>query len=298
LAWCKSLLADNPGMVPIRHGYSYTSDGLDEYFGVEPVRNYNWMERDGMDAQEGYAAAAGVIVDGAEIGTAKDIWLELPDEGNDVDSDGDDDNDVSQVHTWRENNAAKYREREALAELIAADVNEYLADIGTNAAIPAAQLTANQLRAAVWFEVFGYADSEEIPVCIDDTTWEPLAWAWERVMNHIAKYVAAFAAENITQMDNGDRDTDTDRANAAALAAMFGIPLDMIGEKAADALHKATNGEQGADSQNNAGVAETMEDSPEAAAPVIAVDVETLTDPEDTITVDGAMYTQIPTLPV
>ncbi|MDR0362993.1 MAG: ParB/RepB/Spo0J family partition protein [Planctomycetota bacterium] len=284
LAWCKSLMRGNPEIVPIRQGYSYGTDGLAEFFGVEPVSYYDWEERDGTEAREGCAAAVGVFIDGSKIGTLKSIWLELPD-GNEDDAGSGEDGGVSDIHQWRENNARKYQERETLARLIAADIAEYLADIDTNAAIPSAQLVERQLRAAVWFGIAGRANSEE-DASLDAPDWNPLAWAWEQTTEHIAEHVANVAAEDIAQLYNGDSDTAADHA-AAALAAMFAIPLDVIGARATEVLYKATHNSQdeGTDMDGD-----TTENDAEPETSTVPVNVEAMTDPDDAITVANLPY--------
>ena len=288
LSWCKSLIAANPGMVPLRHGYSYGADNLAEYFGVKPISYYNWEERDETEAREGYAEAVGVFVDGPKIGTTRNIWLEEPGE------DDDEDTDVSQVHTWRENHTNKYRERQALAELIAADIVAYLEDIDVNATIPIAQLSSNQIRAALWFGVYGYANSEEENASLDNPDWSPLAWAWGQTAEHIAEHVAHVAAEDIAQLYNGDRDTDADADNAAALVAMFEIPLDTITTRASDKLHKAIDADKDANSQDNINGTDDMmaKDSPEPSAPAVTSDMDELTDPGDSISIECVPYLQ------
>ena len=272
LLWCKSLIADTPGMVPIRQGYGYGSDNLTDYFGVSPVSRYDWEERDETEAREGYAEAVGVFVDGPEIGTTRDIWLEEPGE------DSDEDDSVSQLHTWRENSTNKYRERQALAELIAADTAAYLADVGVNTSMPFSQLAGNQLRAAVWFGVGGYANSEEDAASPDNPDWNPLAWAWEQAIGHIARHVAHVTAEGIAQLYNGDRDNDADKATAAAFAAMFAIPVDMIAARATDTLYTATRDTGGG----------AMDAADESDAPAVSID--DITDPDDAISVEHFPY--------
>jgi len=297
LSWCKSLMHDNPDMVPIRHGYSYGTDGLTEFFGVKPVSYYNWDERDDTEAPEGYAAAVGVFADGPDIGVTKSIWLELPDEsvdGEDDDEDSRDDN-VSDIHHWRKNNAARHRERQALAELIAADIAEYLADIDTNATIPADQLAQNKIRACFWFGVDGAANNADADALISDPAWNPLAYAWETALEPLAVFVAHVAAEDIAQLYNGDRDNLADSANADALAAMFEIPLDMIAARATETLYAATIGEQD-DRHDSADAPDELDDADDMDAVAMedslesAADAEELTDPDDVIRLDGASY--------
>ena len=272
LAWCKHLLTTSPGMLPIRQGFGYAND-LTEFFGVKPVASYEWQERGEAETREGYAALVGVVVDGAAIGTTKPVWIREPAEDDGEDS------DVSTAHAWQRSNTNRHREREALAELMIADVTAYLADIDTNATAPAAELAGNKLRAAAWFGISGYATSEDEPASPDDPDWNPLAWAWEQTTERIARHVAHTTASAITQIYNGDSDAEADAANTAALASMFEIPLDMIATRAADTLYTATHDEQG-----NTDSA-TMEDSPEPADPVAAHDIDALTDPDDTIPV-------------
>jgi hypothetical protein len=235
LAWCKSLMRDTPGMVPIRQGYSYGPDDLTEFFGVKPISYYDWEERDDTEAREGYAAAFGVFVDGAGIGTTKNIWLELPDESANGDGDNEDDG-VSGIHHWRESTANRIRERSALADIIAADIAEYLADIDTLATTPTDQLAQNKISACFWFGVEGAANGGEADTLINDPAWNPLTYAWNATIEPLAGFVANVAAEDIAQLYNSDRDNLADNANAAALAAMFAIPLDMIAARATDTL--------------------------------------------------------------
>ena len=283
LSWCQSQIEDNPGMVPIRQGYSYGTDDLTEYFGVKPVSYYDWQEREDTEAREGYAAVVGVFVDGPEIGTTKNIWLSLPDE-NDEDEGDNEDSGVSNVHDWRRYNENRHQTRADLINLIAADIAEYLADIDTNATTPAAELAQNKARACFWFGVEGAANYSAAR--IDDPTWNPLASAWENVIESLARFVAHIVAEDIAQLYNGESDNITDGENAAALAAMFEIPLDMIATRATDALYSATSDSLG--DERDAAVA-PMEDSPEPAEPV-ALDMDELIDPDDAMPLDGATY--------
>ncbi len=306
-SWCKILIADNPGMIPIREGYAIHRENLNEIFGVKPLAPYMYE----TEAQEGLAAVVGVIVDGANTGTTKRVWIQKPDESDGEDSE---DSDVSAVHDWRRNSTSRYQERQELTVLIAADITEYLSDIDTNATTPTAQLAANKLRAAAWFGLPGYAESEEEEIArLGDPEWNPLAWAWGRTIGNIARHVAHAAASDITQTHNGDRDNDVDAANAAALTAMFEIPVDMIATRATDTLYTATRNEEGGTNasdedteQADAGDIEpdadsdqdtatdadgtATEDFPEPADPVLAVDAEAMLDPEDAIPVS---YLQI-----
>ncbi|MDR1744509.1 MAG: hypothetical protein LBS30_02015, partial [Planctomycetota bacterium] len=169
-------------------------------------------------------------------------------------------------------------------------------DIDTNATIPAAQLAANKLRAAAWFGLSGYAESdeEEETARPDDPDWNPLVWAWGQTIGNIARHIAHAAASDIIQTYNGDRDNDGDAANAAALAAMFEIPVDMIATRAADTQYTATRDEQ--DSEQDA-TEDTdgapMEDFPEPADPVVPVDAETMIDPKNTITLENVSFLHI-----
>ncbi len=309
LAWCKSLINDNPGMVPIRQGYGWNRESLDGVFGVKPLSPYAWEERDETEAREGYVAAVGVIVDGPKIGTTKAIWLEAFDESDDGDS------DVSEVHHWRESNAARVQERDALSELIAADIEEYLADIDAHAVIPSAQLADRKLRAGVWFGIYGYVNSEEEGASPVDPDWNPLAWAWEQTAERIAFHIAHVTAEDIAQLYNGDEGYAADKAIAAALAGMFAIPMDMIGARATDALYKATHEEAEADAQDNAGdeegasdvdadstddaddIGQDAADDPETmedpSEPVVAVDAEVIAEPDEGIASGNVSYLHI-----
>jgi hypothetical protein len=189
-----------------------------------------------------------------------------------------------------------------LARLIQADIAAYLADIDTNATTPAAQLAGNQLRAAVWFGLDGFANAEDEAASLDNPDWNPLAWAWEQTAEHIARHVAHVAAEGIAQLYNGDRDTDADTDNAAALVAMFEIPLDTIAARATEELYKATRAEQDAasldaaeDSGQGDDPAEDMtgaaaEYFPEPVAPIVAADMDELTDPNDFIPIEDIPY--------
>ncbi len=274
LAWCKNLIAENPGMVPMRQAYNFGDDNFADYFGIPPVSYCDWYERDDSESgREGYIAAVGVVIDGPEIGTTKNIWLEAPDSDEE-------DSEISQVHSWRQNHANKYQERQALAMLMAADITAYLADIDTNATIHAAQLAANQLRAAVWFGLNSYADSEEEDASIDNPDWNPLAWAWERTAEQIGEFVAGVAAEDIAQLHNGDRNA-TDANTAAALTAMFEIPLDTIATRASEELHKATSGEQ--DKDRDEPEEDEADDYNEPIAIIHAPEADDLTDPDDSI---------------
>lgn len=288
LSWCKDLIDENPGMVPMRQGYGYGGDNLAEIFGVAPVARYEWQERNTSEAErEGYAAAVGVFVDGPEIGTTKSIWLEEADED-------DKNNDVSSLHDWREHRAQWHRMREALAELIATDIAAYLADIDANTTIPAAQLARNQLRAAVWFGIDGYANAEEENASLDNPDWNPLAWAWNRTAEHIAEHVARVAAEDMAQLYNGDTDNSADADNAAALRMMFEIPLDVIATRATEALYMATRNELDTDTGNldesDKLNDETPDDSLEAAASFIAITDETFVEPDDFISIQQVPY--------
>ena len=284
LAWCKHLLTTNPGMIPIRQGYSYAND-LAEFFGVKPLASYEWKERDDSETWEGYAALVGVVVDGATIGTTKPVWIREPDESDEEDS------DVSAAHAWQRSNTNRHRERAALAELMTADITLYLADIDTNTTLPAAELAGNKLRAAAWFGISGYANSEEEPARPDDPNWNPLAWAWEQTVERIARHVAHTTASDITQIYNGDSDAEADAANTAALATMFEIPLDMIATRAADTLYTATRNEQEANEDEPGEIEDSEQDKADGAPtedstePVAVLDIDAFTDPEDTIPV-------------
>ena len=284
LSWCKSLISDNPGMVPMRQGYNWNKDNLGEFFGVKPLSSYDWEERDEAEEREGYAAAFGVVVDGPEIGTTKPIWMEAP--TDDGDESNDDDN-VSAIHHWRENSVNRHRERAALAELIAADITAYLADIGTHAAIPAAHFADRQLRAGVWFGISGYVNSEEENTSPGDPDWNPLAWAWEQIAERIALYVADIAAEDIAQLYNGDRDYATHKATAAAFVSMFSIPLDMIATRATDTLYTTTHAESEPASDT---ATEAAADNSEAGMRISADDADYLTDPSDSISIKRLSY--------
>ena len=288
LSWCKHLLTTSPDMIPIWEGCSYGNDNLAAFFGVKPVASYEWQERRETETREGYAALVGVVVDGATIGTTKPVWIREPDESDE------EDNDVSAARAWQRSNTNRHRERAALAELMTADVTLYLADIDTNATPPAAKLAYNKLRAAAWFGISGYANSEEEPARPDDPNWNPLAWAWEQTTERIARHVAHTTASDITQIYNGDSDAKTDAASTAALTALFEIPLDMIATRAADTLYTATRNEKDANEEEQdetEGIEQDSadgapeEDSPEPADPVAALDIDALTDPEDTIPV-------------
>lgn len=282
LAWSRSLIKDNPGMVPIRQGYCFKSDNLDEFFGVEPVSYYDWQERDDSadTEREGYTAVMGVFVDGPKIGATKSVWLAQQDED---DADGDDDG--SSVNEWREANAKKHRMRQELAEVIAAGIVAYLTDIDANATIPTVVLADRKLRATAWFGIFGYVNSEEENARLDDPNWNPLAWAWEQTAEHIAEHIASIAAEDIAQLYNGDRELDTDSDIAAALIGMFEIPLDMIAARAAEELDKS-NGDDAQDDMD----AEAVEEDSEPDAPVISVDAETFTDADDFIPIESVPF--------
>ena len=286
LAWCRNLIENDPGIVPIRQGYGWQNDNLDEFFGVKPLSCYDWKSRDEEEAREGYAAAVGVLVDGPDIGTTRKIWLELPGEDEDEADEG-----VSAMRNWRNNNIAQHREREALAERIALHIADYLANIDTHAAIPAAQLAGNQLRAAAWFGIVGYTHAGDDGASLADPDWNPLAWAWEQTAEHIALHVANVAAEDIAQLHDGDRSHDAERETAATLAAMFAIPLDMIGTKAAEELYKATRNDTHADAEEADGG--TAEDSPETDAPSAAISADDLTDPDDVISFESTSHLQM-----
>jgi len=290
LSWCKTLMDSDPGMVPIRHGYSYGADDLTEYFGVKPVSYYDWEERDDTEAREGYAEAVGVFVDGPEIGSQKPIWLELPDENEDGDENDDEDSGVSDVHDWRKYNENRHRNRADLTSLIAVDIAEYLSDIDANATIPAAELLQNKTRACFWFGVEGTANCTDPDARIDDPAWNPLASAWESVGEAVAAFVAHVAAEGIAQLYNSDRDTAADSANAAALAAMFEIPVDVITARATETLYAATSGEQDDRLDAAAVDSDPMDASAELKAPIAPLGVETMIDPDDTIRLDGVSY--------
>ncbi len=203
-------MTTNPGMIPIWGGCSYGNDSLAAFFGVKPIASYEWQEREEEETREGYAALVGVVVSGATIGTTKPIWIQEPDENDEEDS------DISAAHAWQRSNTNRHRERQALAELMTADIALYLADIDINATLPAAELAGNKLRAAAWFGITGYAHAEEEPARPDDPDWNPLAWAWEQTTECIARHVAHTTASDITQIYNGDRDTEADAANTAA----------------------------------------------------------------------------------
>jgi hypothetical protein len=71
---------------------------------------------------------------------------------------------------------------------------------------------------------------------------------------------------------------------------MFAIPLDMIATRATDTLYTATREEQtdAGDTDQDADDdrdGAPMEDSPESAEPIVPVNVEAMTDPEDTMPV-------------
>ena len=270
LAWSRSLIHDKPGMVPIRHEYYAHGDDLGEYFGVEPVRRFDWQERNGAaTVREGYTAAIGVIIDGPEIGVTKSIWLEQQDVN---DADGEDDD--AGIDQWQEANVTQHQLRQALANIIASDITAYLADIDSNAAIPTVVLTDRKLRTMAWFGIFGYADSEEENAALDDPDWNPLAWAWEQTAGYIAEHVASIAAEDIAQIYNADRDHTAGHTFAATLTNMFAIPLDTITTRAAEALHTLTEGA----------------DRDEADAAILSVDVEALTDAGDCLPVETIPY--------
>jgi hypothetical protein len=173
-----------------------------------------------------------------------------------------------------------------------ADITAYLADIDTHATTPAAQLAESKLRAAAWFGISGYVNSEEETARLDDPAWNPLAWAWEQTTERIARHVAHTTASGITQIYNGDRDTEADAASTAALAALFEIPIDMIAMRATDTLYTATHGKQNTGEQDeiedieqdNAGGV-PVGDSPDSAEPTAALDIDALTNPDDTIPV-------------
>ena len=293
LSWAKSQIHANPEIVPIRHGYSYGTDDLTEYFGVKPVSYYDWEERDDAEAREGYTEAVGVFVDGPEIGTTVNIWLELPDENGD---DGEDENGgVSEIHHWRKENVRKYREHEALAALMAAEIAEYLAGIDVNATIPAPKLEQNKIRACFWFGVIGYMETGQYATRLDDPDWNPLASAWSQTTRHIAEMVSSIAAEGETGIYNAEH-CDTDRENAKILAAMFEIPLDVIGTRASETLYKATASTNAKDAAAPDELdAADMDSNPVDAAaepetPVVPVVMEAMTDPDDCMQLDGALY--------
>ena len=148
--------------------------------------------------------------------------------------------------------------------------------------------------AALWFGVYGYANSEEENASLDNPDWSPLAWAWGQTAEHIAEHVAHVAAEDIAQLYNGDRDTDADADNAAALVAMFEIPLDTITTRASDKLHKAIDADKDANSQDNINGTDDMmaKDSPEPSAPAVTSDMDELTDPGDSISIECVPYLQ------
>ncbi len=281
LAWSRSLITDNPGMVPIRYGYCFQSDGLDEIFGIEPVKRYNWQDRDDMDTErEGYTAAVGVFVDGPEIGTTRDVWLEAQDE-DDADGDG----DASDIEKWREDKARKLHMRQVLADLIASDIETYLTNIDANATIPSVVLADRKMRATAWFGIFGYDNSDVENASLDDPDWNPLVWAWTQTTEHIAEHVAGIVAEDIAQLYNGDRDNDADNTLAATLIGMYAIPIDTITARATDQLYAQTQDDAQGDPD-----ASDVEDGFEPDASVIAVDAETLTDADDFVTIESDSY--------
>ena len=86
-----------------------------------------------------------------------------------------------------------------------------------------------------------------------------------------------------------------DADNAAALAAMFEIPLDVIATRATEELHRATREGKDADSRDDAENAEdaggvAVEDTPEPAAPVADAGAEEFTDPNDYIRIENIPY--------
>ncbi len=283
LSWCKSLIADTPGMVPIRSVYCY-GDDMKDYFGVEPLRYYQYQNRDDEDAErEGYTAATGVIVDGPEIGTTRNIWLAVPD------VDDEDEDDLSEVHGWRSDFTTRHQQRHDLAELIRADITAYLEDIDINATATAAQLAERKTRAAVWFGLGGYANSEEDDPRLDDPEWNPLAWAWAETIEYVADHVATVSAEDIAKLYDDDTKTAADHT-AAALVAMFDIPLDVITTRATEALYTATlhneAGEEADDPGDNVDADEDA-DNPDPIEPIGAQD---LTTPDDHIRLESHPY--------
>ncbi len=283
LSWCKRLIADTPGMVPLRNNYSY-GDELDKYFGVEPLRHHQYTERGDEDAErEGYTAAIGVIVDGPEIGTTRNIWLNVPDK------DDEDEEDLSEVHSWRSDYATRHQQRRELAELIHVDIVAYLEDIDTNATATTAQLAERKIRAAVWFGLAGYVNSEEDDPRLDDPEWNPLAWAWSETIEYIANHVATLSAEDIAKLYNEDEKTAADHT-AAALVAMFDIPLDIITTRATEALYNATSQKEAVQTENDH-EPEDMDGAVSDSLP--AVDMDDLTEPGDSFSVASHPYLQL-----
>jgi len=223
--------------------------------GVKPLATYEWRERDGEEAREGYAAATGVVVDGAAIGTTKPVWIRTPDEDDEEDS------DVSAAYDWQRSNTNRHRERQALAELIAADVAAYLADIDTNAHLSAAEFAANQLRAAVWFGISGCIDSENAADFLNPD-WNPLAWTWKQTAAHIAEHVAEVTANDIADFEPSDEY----KTSVTILAGMFAIPMDMIATRAMDTLYTATRAEAMDADTANGGADDTTDTDARAKA--------------------------------
>ncbi|MCD8349184.1 MAG: hypothetical protein LUC93_01050, partial [Planctomycetaceae bacterium] len=282
-AWGPSRNTDTPGRGPGRQGYRFGGDTLDEDFSVTPLRYHQYDERDEEDAErEGYTAAIGVIVDGAEIGTTRNIWLSVPEE--------DEDDNLAEVRGWRSDSTSKYQQRRELAELISADITAYLEDIDTNATATTAQLADRKIRAAVWFGLGGYANSEEEDPRLDDPEWNPLAWAWAETIEYIAEHVAMVSAEAIARLYDKDEETNADRT-AAALVAMFEIPLDVITTRAPEALYNAPCREEADHTEND-----PDPDDKDGAAPDMlpaVVDMDELTDPADSISVANDPYLQV-----
>ncbi len=269
LSWCRSMIDDNPDIVPIRQGYNYGDDGLTEFFGIKPVSYHQWLERDETEAREGYTAVVGVYVDGPDIGTTVNIWLENSDE----DDDGNEDSDTANVHEWRNQNTAAYETRQAFAEMVKAEIAAYLADIEPHATMTPAELADRQIRAACWFGIAGQMESSKEGARIDDAAWNPLAYAWEQTTEHIAEFVAYVSADESTGFISYSYD-ETDGENSKALCAMFAIPLDLITTKALEALAEATG-----ISQDTA--SDTQEDTNKDGDTILAAFAEPLTDERD-----------------
>ena len=269
LSWAKSLINDNPEIVPIRQSYYYGDDKLAEYFGVKPVTYYDWEERDDREAWEGHTAAVGVFVDGSNIGTTKNIWLEMPEESED----DDEDSDAVKMQEWRSQNAAAHETRLVFAEMMKSEIAAYLAEIETHATMTPSELAERQIRAVCWFGLAGRMDSGDEGARIDDAAWNPLAYAWEHTTENIAEFVAYATADEITGNNSYSYD-ESDGENAKTLCTMFAIPFDLITTKTLELLAQETGIHQDA-------AAETQDENDEGNATILAACAEPLTDEHD-----------------
>lgn len=231
LSWCKHLINENPGMVPIHESYGYGADDekMKEYFGVTPIAYWRYQSRDDEEEEkDGYCHVKGVYVDGPNIGTEKSIWL--PERTTLEDDEEENSSADADVQTWRRQQEKLHQTRQIIFAAMCPEIVDYLRQIDLYAPATQQELFDRKLRTCCWFGIGGNQHNDNA-LQIDDPTWQPLDTAWSEVLADIAEVVARSTVDTLLDLSDGE----DDRHTAHALCSMFAIPTDMIATKAINA---------------------------------------------------------------